>query len=188
MSTNKIFKCKWWLRGFYAPWRTVSIVSPDSLALQEQAQKQLADTAQVGDYVVLQENDRVWGLWDADPCQVAGFSLAVLTAKPQQLVEGAGPAAEEAIGGVRMSQLLRRNVCFWCRVCVLQYDRLLALWKPFPNGQHSNRAVTLSQLATALPSLQLRQFVVRVGVGCKLSDAGVQFIVKHANLAHAYSA
>ena len=40
MSTNKIFKCKWWLRGFYAPWRTVSIVGPDSLALQEQAQKQ----------------------------------------------------------------------------------------------------------------------------------------------------
>ena len=84
--------------------------------------------------------------------------------------------------------MLRRKLYFWCQVRVLQYDRSLALWKPYPNGQHSNRTVTLNQLATAVPSEQPRQFVdVRAGGQCELSEAGVQFIVKHADLAHGFS-
>ena len=84
--------------------------------------------------------------------------------------------------------VLRRKLCFWCRVRVLQYDRSLAVWKPYPNGQHCNRIVTLNQLATAVPSEQLSQFVnLRAGGQCELSATGLRFILKHADLAHGFS-
>ena len=59
------------------------------------------------------------------------------------------------------------------------------VWKPFPDGQFSRRLLTLDQLATAIPSAQLRTFVMqKAGGACTLSKAGVHYIVKYGNLAH----
>ena len=154
------------------------------------AMEKVATAAQVGDYLVLPENDAKWGLWGAHPSQTGGFSLVVLTAPPEKLEKGKGvAAAEEVIGGVRVSTLLRRSVCWVYRVQVLACNgregHSAWAWCPFPDAQFGRRWLTLNQLAMAIPSAQLCAFVKQKSRGVRvLSEAGVHF--KNGNLAHKF--